>query len=81
MTPSLKPLDIVSWVRRDLTQVVMVVRVEDGRVWLTDGYTEMGHILGDSLFGDLSPVSDAETGIQQSRLMTLWQTHVWKQRV
>jgi len=81
VAPSLKPLDIVSWVKGDSTQVVMVVRVEDGRVWLTDGYSEVGHILGDSLFGDLSLVSGAETGLQKNRLMTLWQAHVWKRRV
>src|SRR5262249_3140360 len=85
VTPALKPLDIVSWhnpsAGRDCTKLAMVVRVEDDRVWLTDGYTESGYILGDYLFGELCPLPEAEANIQQNRLMTLWQTHVWKRRV
>jgi hypothetical protein len=74
---TLKPNDIVLWhiptVSGRLSKVMMVVRVEDGTIWLTDGYSEVGYVLGDNTFGELGPVPEEKAEHHRSLLRVLWQ--------
>jgi hypothetical protein len=54
----------IATVSGTLSKVVMVLRVEGDTVWLTDGFTEIPHVIGDSTYGYLTPLS---SGVEQQR--------------
>ena len=79
VTTLLKPLDIVDWhiptVSGEFKQVVMVVRVEDGEIWLTDGYSEIGYVPGETTYGELWPVPEIEADAHRTRISEAWRAY------
>jgi hypothetical protein len=79
VTTPLKPNDIVDWqipaTDGDYHKVVMVVEVQTGTVWLTDGYSRVGYVLGPSTFGELRLVDGPEADAHRDRISKLWEVH------
>jgi hypothetical protein len=76
---ALKPDDVLVWriptISGMLSKIVMVVRVENRTLWVTDGYSEIGYIPGDSTFGEVERIPDDKAEHHRSLLSTLWQVH------
>ena len=79
MTTLLRSGDIVDWhiplPAGTFNKVMMVVEVDDDTVWLTDGYSTFGYVVGLTTLGQLRAVPEAEAESHRARISRVWERY------
>jgi hypothetical protein len=79
VTTFLQANDIIDWhlalPAGDFSKVMMIVEVDDDTVWLTDGYSMFGYVLGQTTLGELRPVTESEAEVHRARISRVWERY------
>lgn len=84
MSSFLQADDILDWhiplPAGTFSKVMMVVEVDNDTVWLTDGYSTFGYVLGQTTLGELRPVTESEAAVHRARISRVWERYSRRKR-